>query len=50
MSGGRYEIDIPGGSTLDLNPNPATTPEPSTLLLTIPGVGALLLLRRKKRS
>jgi hypothetical protein len=43
---GTYGVDIPGAGTLDLNP----APEPSTLLLMIPGAGALLLLRRKKRS
>lgn len=50
MSGkGSYEINIPVGSTLDLNPDPGSVPEPSTLLLMVPGVGALLLLRRKKQ-
>jgi hypothetical protein len=48
-NGKAYGIEIPADSTLDLNPL-TSTPEPSTLLLTIPGVGALLLLRRKKRS
>jgi hypothetical protein len=46
---GSYSINIPADASLDLNPD-TSTPEPSTLLLTIPGIGALLLLRRKKRS
>ena len=48
-TGTDYEVIIPGAGTLDLNPQTAV-PEPSTLLLTIPGAGALLLLRCKKRS
>lgn len=41
-----YGINIPGGATLDLNP----APEPASLLLIAPGLGALLFLRRKKRQ
>jgi hypothetical protein len=41
-----YTVNIPAGS-LDLNPG--GVPEPATLFL-VPGAGALLLLRRKKKA
>lgn len=44
-----YSIDIPADATLVLNsPANSSVPEPSTLLLMLPG--AALLLRRKKRQ
>ncbi|MBV9746083.1 MAG: PEP-CTERM sorting domain-containing protein [Acidobacteriia bacterium] len=48
---GSFMLQIPGGSTLDLNPSPTVpTPEPSTLLLTGAGIAALLLRRKKKTA
>jgi hypothetical protein len=49
---GSYRVDIPGDLTLVLNSpgSSGAVPEPSSMLLTVPGMGALLLLRRKKRS
>lgn len=44
-----YSINIPGKKSLDLNQQTAA-PEPASLLLLAPGLGALLFLRRKKRS
>ena len=42
-----YAVDIPGNTSLDINP--LSTPEPGTFLL-MTGAGALLFLRRKKRA
>lgn len=47
LSSSPFTLTIPGSGTLDLNPSSAT-PEPATLLLIAPGVGVVLLLRRKK--
>jgi hypothetical protein len=44
-----YSINIPGGSTVDLNPG-ATTPEPASMLLMGAGGAALLVMRRRKRA
>lgn len=43
-----YGVQIPGLTTLDLNPQ-SSVPEPASLLLIAPGLGALLFLRRRKR-
>jgi hypothetical protein len=43
-----YSVDIPMGTSLDLNAGTAA-PEPATLLL-VPGAGAVLFLRRKKQK
>lgn len=43
-----YGITIPGRATVDLNPQ-SSAPEPASLLLIGPGLGALLYLRRRKR-
>jgi hypothetical protein len=48
-NGTTYSVNVPAGSTLDLNPQASGAPEPATLFL-IPAAGALLFLRRKKRS
>ncbi len=42
-------INIPANSSLDLNPIAPSVPEPATLVL-IPGAGALLLLRARRRN
>lgn len=44
-----YSIVIPGLATMDLNPV-SSVPEPASLLLIAPGLGALLYLRRRKRQ
>jgi hypothetical protein len=44
-----YSVDIPAGTSLDLNTLNAT-PEPGTFALFLSGAGALLFLRRKKRG
>ena len=49
-SGGTaYSINIPGGSTVDLNPGSAT-PEPGSILLMGAGGVAMLLVRRRKQA
>jgi hypothetical protein len=47
--GSSFFVDIPEGTTIDLNPVDATVPEPSSLLLALPG-GAYILLRRRRKQ
>jgi hypothetical protein len=44
-----YSVNIPSGSTVNVNQVSATTPEPTTLLM-LPGAAAILFLRRRKRT
>jgi hypothetical protein len=45
---GTYTLDIPAGSTLDINPV-SSTPEPSAFLLAAPGLALLLVKSRRKQ-
>jgi hypothetical protein len=45
-----YSINIPGGSTVDLNPASTATPEPGSILLMGAGGAAMLFLRRRKKA
>lgn len=51
-NGSTYSLNVPGASTLDLNPGGASspTPEPASLMLTAAGGAALLLLRKRKKA
>jgi hypothetical protein len=44
-----FSVMVPGGGTIDLNGQLAA-PEPSSLLLALPGLAAFLLRRRKKQA
>ena len=48
VGAGGYTLVIPGSATLDLNPEVAAVPEPSSLLV-IGAAGALMILRRRKK-
>jgi hypothetical protein len=50
LSGGGFAVDIPPGTTLDVNPVGDAVPEPSSLLLALPAGAFLLVRRRMKRS
>jgi PEP-CTERM motif len=46
-----YSVSVPLLTSVDLNPGtPAGVPEPSTLLLMIPGLAGALILRRRKKT
>jgi len=45
---GTFTLDVPAGSTLDINPV-TSTPEPSAFFLAAPALGLLLLKSRRKQ-
>lgn len=45
-----YNVDIPGGSTIDVNPLSSATPEPATFVLTGAGLLGLLQGWRKRKK
>jgi hypothetical protein len=46
---GTFTLDVPAGSTLDINPV-SSTPEPSAFFLAAPGLALLLLKSRRKQN
>ena len=46
---GTFTLDIPAGSTLDINPVDSSAPEPSAFFLAAPGLALLLLKSRRKQ-